>query len=226
MTCPRCGATVNQKTQLCPECNYPAGDTVQPSNGHPPQQTSFHPHLLSQLQPQRESSQITLMIPLVVIIVIVVIISLLYLDWLYVSGRLFSSEEEIVVIELLDPSMEQQSIGDETYWDVTCQVNRITPSDSKVSWESVRVGVFKGPYRDVLIVMTPFEPDDPSVYDDGTDGVVDVQLWYLDMDGDGFIDRSDRFKITGLTENFEGATIEIDVVGDNIGSFLLPTNFE
>jgi hypothetical protein len=63
------------------------------------------------------------------------------------------------------------------------------------------------------------------MYDNGTDGWVETQVWYVETTVDGFIDEGEALKITGMHDRFEGGRISIRYTGEQVGSMTLPTNF-
>jgi hypothetical protein len=100
----------------------------------------------------------------------------------------------------------------------------VTPRDITVAWLNVLV-VIKSASGAVLLTETTPRPDAPSYYDDGSSGWVAVQVWYVDTDSDLSLSSGDAFKITGMEDSYEGATVEFTYQDNVIGSTTLPTDF-
>jgi hypothetical protein len=160
------------------------------------------------------------MITIVIVVVVIgaIIVAALAIDW-----DLSPPEEpkEPRSIDMDTPTVTQRTIGDGTFWDSTASVTVIDPPDAEVIWESVRV-VVKDANTSVLMGKTSPEPNNPPMYDNGSDGKVDVQVWYIDIDGDGHMETGDRLK---FTERYEGAKVEIYYGQRQIGTFTLPEEF-
>jgi len=130
-------------------------------------------------------------------------------------------DEDRLTIQLDFASDSYKPIGEELYRDATFNINKITPKDEKVKAVEVRI-VIKSSDGSVLNSATLLEPDEPMMYDDGSDGRVDVQFWHIDSDGDARLDAGDMIKITGLSSVYDFAHIQLLKAGERIGSITLP----
>lgn len=158
----------------------------------------------------------------IVVIVLIAIPVILAIMWLGILTDVIEEETEKVTINLASPGMSQRTIIDQTYWDADMNINTVKPDLALVSYEDIRV-IIKASDGSVLIPATEPLPDDPSDYDDGSDGTVDVEVWYdsytiIMVEGDSFI-------LTGMTDAYEGALVQIMHKDRLIGSTTLPTNF-
>jgi hypothetical protein len=162
------------------------------------------------------------LIIVVVVIVLIAIPIVLAIMWLGILTDVIEEETEKVTINLASPVVTTRPIMDVTYWDADLNINKVTPDLALVSYEDIRI-IVKASDGSVLIPATEPLPDDSSDYDDGSDGTVDVEVWYesytiIMVAGDSFI-------LTGMTDAYEGATVQIMHKDRLIGSTTLPTNF-
>jgi hypothetical protein len=191
----------------------------------PPGQQPYQP-VPGQPQPPKSggSTLLTVIIILVVVVVAVVAVgaTLLFLA----VDEITEPAVEKVTVNLASPQVSQRDIEGTVYWDATLNVNKIHPKDSTVDWEDVRI-VIKSATGSVLLLLTEPIADNPSMYDDDADGSVDVQVWYNESGGvaDGKMGAGENVKLTGLTDEYEGATIEWTRNRIQIASITLPTNF-
>jgi hypothetical protein len=158
----------------------------------------------------------------IVVIVLIAIPLVIAIMWLGILTSVIEEETEKVTINMASPDVTQRTITDQVYWDAELVINKITPDLVLVSYTDVRV-IVKSADGSVLITATEPLPDDSSDYDDGSDGTVDVQVWY-----DSFTTimvEGDSFKLTGMTDAYEGATVQIMHNDRLIGSTILPTDF-
>ena len=127
-------------------------------------------------------------------------------------------------MNLASPVVNTRDIGEEVYYDAVLNVNRVTPRDSDVPFIEIGI-VVRAADGSVLIPMTWPEPHDVDRYDDGSDGRVDVEAWYVSVASRNDLMPGDAFLLTGMTTAYEGATVMILMEGEQIGSIVLPTNF-
>lgn len=72
-----------------------------------------------------------------------------------------------------------------------------------------------------------FNPNEPSKYDDATDGKIEIQGWYIkNSEHPNIVVATDQIIITGLNEAYEGCTINILREEYQYASITLPTDFE
>jgi hypothetical protein len=140
---------------------------------------------------------------------------------LCLSGCLSSpttQEEPKITIILESPFAEGRQGTTDQVWDATLDIMRILPTESEVPWSGLRVLV-KSETGSVLLVAT--EP----VADSGTYGDA-VEVWYVDTTGNrDRADAGDAFKVTSMSEDYEGATVEVLRVGERVASTRLQTDF-
>jgi hypothetical protein len=92
------------------------------------------------------------------------------------------------------------------------------------SYTDIRV-IVKASDGSVLIPATKPLANNPSNYDDGSDGSVDVQVWYVSITFGSIMFAGDSFILTGMTDAYEGAMVQIMHKDRQIGSTTLPTDF-
>ena len=164
--------------------------------------------------------------PWVVVLVVVLIIAfsgVMTVIWLATSGPADDIAVEMTTVNLANPQVETRTVGEEVYYDATMNINKITPRGENVAWEDVRVIVISS---DGSVLLTATQPSwhDPAEYDDGSDGSVDVQVWYVCSDAGPNMREGDALKLTGMTLDYEGALIEVTLWGERIASVVLPTD--
>ncbi|NOQ54352.1 MAG: hypothetical protein GQ558_07095 [Thermoplasmata archaeon] len=147
------------------------------------------------------------------------------IGWLAISGAVTSTEEQRLTVNLATPSVNQRMISDQHYWDTVLNINKVTPRDEDVVWADISVAI-KSSTGNILLPSTQLSYDIMDFYDDGSDGSVDVEVWFIDITtGDNRLSAGDAIKITGMTADFEGGFIQILRSGRIIGDSLLPTDF-
>ncbi len=163
----------------------------------------------------------------IVVVVVILVISapfLVAMGWLFISGAVTSTEEQRLTVQLSSPSVTQRTISDQASWDTVLNINMVTPRDEDVLWAEVFV-VLHSHDGGILLPSTLVSPD-IGVNDDGSDGAVDVEVWFIEITtGDNRLSAGDAIKITGMTAEFEGGFVQILRSGRIIGDSLLPTDF-
>ena len=131
---------------------------------------------------------------------------------------------ERLVIGMASPTVEQRSIDGQVRWDTILNINWMSPEDARPSWADVRVIVKSS---DGMVLESQRAPEeDLGFYDDGADGTIDVELWFIERGSrDSVIAVGDAIRITGMTEEYQEATVEIVYAGERIGVIGLPWNF-
>ncbi len=158
-------------------------------------------------------------------IVLVAIPLILAIMWLGILVDVIEEETENVTLNLASPVVTQRTIADQTYWDAEIEINKVTPNLALITFSEVRV-IVKSSDGSVLIPSTEPLFDEPSDYDDGLDGTVDVQVWYKATVPGSIVIAGDSFLLTGMTDtDYQGALVQITRDGKIIGSTTLPTDF-
>jgi flagellin-like protein len=139
---------------------------------------------------------------------------------LTVSGMIQDPEDEKLTIQLSSPTVTKYDRNGDC-WDAVLNVNKMTPKDEKVQWSEVKIAI-KDSGGSILNQAT--EPDlDISTYMDPAA----VEFWYVDISVDvpAKMGAGDSIKLSGLSDLYEGATVQILKAGKIIGSTTLPTDF-
>jgi hypothetical protein len=142
-----------------------------------------------------------------------------------VSGMISTEESDKTTVTLANPSVRSETRTNPC-WDVTLNVQKITPKDVKVKWTELRV-IIKSDSGSILNTASTVAADDDTLYNDpaGTGPAV-VQFWFVEVTtGDDKLDAGDGIKITGMDNTYEGADVEFTKGGERIASATLPTNF-
>jgi len=164
------------------------------------------------------------------ILMVAITVVLAAVLWLMVSGMISTGNESKTTVNIASPNVQQQTRGAPVYtcWDVTLNINKITPSDVKVLWSELKITV-KSSTGSILKQQTTPLADAAYSTVAGT-----VEFWYVETTlGDTKMSAGDAIKITGMGNgvlpvvgnSYEGALVEISKGGQLIGSSNLPTNF-
>ena len=161
------------------------------------------------------------------ILMVAITVVLAAVLWLMVSGMISTDESDKTTVNLASPSVQSLDVTERTTacWDVTLNVNKITPKDDKVKWSELRI-VVKGADGSVLNQATTPAANTGAYTGDDLATPVAVQFWYVEVTaGDLKMDAGDGVKITGMTDIYEGAMVEMTKGGERIASATLQTNF-
>jgi hypothetical protein len=132
------------------------------------------------------------------------------------------SGEETTSVELRNPVAKAKTVNGEDYWDVSVEISRITPKDERIYWHDLRVTVRSANDR-MLLANALVQKDSPAEYDDGSDGWVDAQVWYVcTPPHNPYIPAGSSLQLTGLSKDFEGGEVKVSRSGEEIGSFTIP----
>jgi hypothetical protein len=129
----------------------------------------------------------------------------------------------VETITFESPLMEARQVGDQTIWDVTVSILRVSEDEEiKPRWKGM-TGLVKGTNGSIFATERPLLPYDPSFIVDESG---DVKFWYIETTGNSRPDKGDVIMVTGLGKECEGADIVINK-GDNgqVGNIRLPTYF-
>jgi flagellin-like protein len=161
------------------------------------------------------------------ILMVAITVVLAAVLWLMVSGMISTDDSDKTTVTLASPSVTSESRTNPC-WDVTLNVQKITPKDDKVKWTELRI-IIKGADGSVLNQASTPALNDPvgTPYNDPAGLLTtQVQFWYVEVTaGDDKLDAGDGIKITGMGTAYEGAYIEFTKGGERIASSTLPTNF-
>jgi len=166
-------------------------------------------------------------IKVVAIVVVVICLLIVVMGASFFMGVLSlidESPEEQNVINFQAPRVSQRQVSNVTVWDATLEVDRVTPRESGVWWDTLQLSVLSRE-GDVLFAYHNPAIDDPQSYDDATNGWVDVEAWYIDLENNTLLRQGDIIKITGMDERYQGATIMIREKGTQTVTLQLPLNF-
>ncbi len=223
MLCPSCGEAVPDGSHLCQSCgwdSYAHGSTPGEERPSREEEGKFHDIRRDVNKPVNR-----------VYIVVAVTIVVLLITTTYVLMLFEAVNDEVpdnVTLNLAPADMRRRSIDGEVYWDAVFHINKVTPREANVRWSDVRVRVWTANGSIVVDDIRP-QPDDPGRYDDGDGDRVEIEAWYVDLSGNGGISQNETFKVTGLPEFCEGATVHMTWSGpgegNGIASSTLPFEF-
>ena len=150
-------------------------------------------------------------------------ISLLY--WVAVYDAPPDFNVSHTTINIASPVMSNRTIDGEVRWDASFGINKITPKDQTIKWSDLYL-VIRRENGSYLQQQLKLEQDDPSRYDNASDGSIKVETWYLDHTGGGKnADSGDVIVVTGLGKGLEGCSVSIMREGYQQGSIVLPMDF-
>lgn len=150
----------------------------------------------------------------------------------YLEGEMIGDEvlpevfnlTRIITIQLASPSVTRHDINESTDWHAIFNINKITPETADTPWTEIEIRILD-PSGAVLVPLSSVIPD-PGVYDENETDGFDIGLWYIEIMQDGVtIGAGDSFKITGMTEAYQGGRVQIYHKGTVIGDTVLPTEF-
>lgn len=239
MKCPSCGGFVQDGAIFCTACGARMGEGVQSGDqAHQPPpiqqyvspggQAPPYPYQQPyQYQPPPKDDAGTAVKVVVVVVLVIIIMAAVMgaIIWFGISNMVPDPNPNgPTTLVLGSPSVIVRDIGNVSVWDATIEINQVRTDEIAVMWPMIRITVRDSAGTVLMDSEMPL-PDDPSDYDDATDGWVETELWYVETAIDGFIEAGDGIKITGMHDRYEGATVNIDYLGDRIGSITLPIDF-
>lgn len=254
MNCSNCGKYVPDGATFCTSCGTPTSGQPQappppppqqpyqqpppqyqqppPQYQQPPPQQPYPPPYPQQYQqplphrppPTDDTGTLAKVALIIIVVVVVVIVVAAAIFWFAIFSIVDDNIGGDVTVNLASPSVTIRDIGGTTYWDAVVNINKVTPGGALVSWVGTSV-IVKNDFGQVLLERTNLVRNNPTMYDDDSDGTVDAEAWYVDTNSDMFVSSGDSFKLTGLTDDYEGATVEMYDFTDRIASTVLPTDF-
>ena len=238
MICPSCGTSLPSGVATCTACGRYVSPEYHvhggPQDPRAPPPAYGVPPVEVEPAPPRPPTDYPVDVgkgpgftPMVIAVVVAfLIVFLSALAWVYIDSEPYAPYEiEKVTVNLATPNIMRQEINGQPYWEAVLNINKITPRDEAVIWRDVRM-VIKSSNGSVILPLTGLNADDALAYDRGTDGQVDLQVWFVETTpGTSRMDAGDAMKITGMTADFEGAFVQVLRDGERIGSITLPTNF-
>lgn len=125
-------------------------------------------------------------------------------------------------------SAHEREIDGDIYWDVGFKIIDDTSPDI-ASYHEVLV-VIENENGKEMFRQKPLKRDDPTQYDDASDGTVDIEVWLSPSPDDNInMNIGDWIIVTGLTKQYQGATIYFynvdDEFGESIGRIDFPSEF-
>ncbi len=225
MRCPSCEGFVQDGAMFCTACGTQTAPGPQGEWGTPlPPPPAPGMPLPHTYQPPPKDDSGTFVKVIVIVVVVVLLVAMMFaIFWMGILGAMDDIPDERITLNLAAPVVTQRVITNVSIWDATVEVNLVTPRNTMTLWAGVEILIFSR--NDMDLMRTPLLPDDPSNYDDATNGWIDVEGWYIDTSTDLFIDEGDAIKVTGMDDRYESSTLEIIFVGDVIGTIILPTDF-
>ena len=175
-------------------------------------------------QPPPKDDSGTFVKVIVIVVVVVLLVAMMFaIFWMGILGAMDDIPDERITLNLAAPVVTQRVITNVSIWDATVEVNLVTPRNTMTLWAGLEILIFSRNGMDLM--RTPLLPNDPSNYDDATNGWIDVEGWYIDTSTDLFIDEGDAIKVTGMDDRYKRSTLEIISMGGVIGTIRLPTDF-
>ena len=127
-------------------------------------------------------------------------------------------------VRLSSPSMTRDDI-DMDAWEATINVNLITPRDRDLRCLDVRVAIKSS---EGLLMEELVEPLPEDLTGNSQNNDI-VQIWISDNNNNNRLDPGDVIRISGLTTDHEGATVQIlnltEGSGKLVADLTLPSEF-
>jgi len=200
----RCTNCKGPLTEGDPECPWCGSDPTKPVKG-------------------RELSHGSMLVMVAVLGMLV--LALIYVVAMYEPVPESDYSYTHAAINLSSPTVTNRTIEEEVRWDAIFNVNKITPRDQTFQWDDVYIEV-RGEDGSYMHRHLELSPDDPSMYDDGSDGRIALQVWSIEnTDRPDRMEAGDKIRITGMTEEYEGCTITLHREGNRHASLTFPQEF-
>lgn len=136
----------------------------------------------------------------------------------------FNSSVSNATMNLASPNIRSVDINSTTFYEAILNINKITPIDAKLHWASFTMRILSEE-GSTLVPVTSLMPHTGITDTDDSDGI-DIELWYVETaTGDTKASAGDAFWISGLTNDFEGAIVQVMYQGEVIGRTTLPSDF-
>ncbi len=217
MRCPTCGSLIPDGSHLCPACGAATYEPGVPPWAYP---SPAPPYARPGRPGLPEEARKGTIIGVLVVVAVVIVASIGVVLLIYAGD----DDAGPVTLNFAAPTVVVRFDGTMSHRDATIEVNRVTPRDAHVMWRDVRVEVHDT-QGGLLMNAVPVHPDDPSAYDDISDGTLDTEFWFVEAGGNSQVDAADAVRITAMPALYQGATVRIYERGELIGSVVLPTAF-
>ena len=136
----------------------------------------------------------------------------------------FDPEDDELTVQIGPPEVSTRLSGEETIWDATLPILKVTPKDESARWTNVKV-VVKSADGSVLDELSQLQPYPADITDSGV-GDADIQFWFEDPTGDGIVSAGDKILVTCMNgRQYEGALLQLVIGGHLIGDARIPTDF-
>lgn len=107
------------------------------------------------------------------------------------------------------PEISNRTVGTDVRWDASLDVVKVIPTDELHPWSNILIRLSRDGEKGPYLELRPFKE---TKLDDGSDGVIDIQAWYVDDEKrPGVLSRGDQIIITGMTEDYEGCMVELHI---------------
>jgi flagellin-like protein len=150
------------------------------------------------------------------VLMVAITIMLAVIVWLIVTSMVSDPDEEKVVVKLNTPKVQQVTRNGTVVWDATLDILTLTLKDEKVYWHDVLVFV-KSDNGSILHPASNMSDDSLGTYDEIAP--IDCEFWFVEItSGDTKMSAGDSIKITGMDREYEGATVQLMLANELIGS--------
>ena len=149
------------------------------------------------------------------VLMVAIVIIMTAIIWLLVSEMLIEPEEPMITVHLMKPDVSTRG----PVYDAILTVNRVSPGDQSVLWTELTVVVLSENGSALNQSMVPCSDSNATYHDY-------VEVWYVEVTpGDTIMTGSDAIKITGMSTDYEGATVILLKGSERIASIGLPVIF-
>lgn len=118
-------------------------------------------------------------------------------------------------VQFSSPEITSRTIGSDLRWDASLDVVKVTFKDDLHPWPNVLIRLDRSGEKGSYLELLPFNE---TQLDDGSDGSIDVQAWYVDdNERPGILSTGDQIIITGMTIDYEGCVVELHIQDNFMG---------
>ena len=154
-------------------------------------------------------------------VVLIIVISLALFAWFFTWYGSYPPEER-TSLTLAVSNVDRRTVDNATCWDAVIQIKRMSPDWVDVRWKDLRV-TLQSETGSILETRIILAPDDPTAYDIGYQGTFNVEAWCrVDKEGAVKVRAWDHIVITGMSKDYEGATVQLKLEGEMVGGVALP----
>ena len=137
----------------------------------------------------------------------------LILAFIYIVTYPYYLNEDPMYYVFGIPDIDNRMINGDDYWDVSFEIIDHEERD-RAEWTDIEIIVYNQSGRELLRTRV-IKENNPVMYDNGTNGTVNVEVWHVDISQKRFLNTGDTLIFTGLTDEYQGAYFWIQYIPRN-----------